>query len=162
MSVIILDLDNCIANDEWRIPSIDWNETNPTARYHTYHGLAPFDEICNTDLCDALVPHDIVIFTARPSCYEAPTAEWLRRNGVNFNALFMRPNNNHTNSKVLKRMFLSALVNGYGVNPGSIACAYDDREDVVEMYRKLGINAEVRKIHDTCAYTAPSKILLTH
>lgn len=160
MSITILDLDNCIANDEWRIQHINWSETNPTARYHTYHGLAAFDEPGNTDLFNVFVPHDIVIFTARPSFYEAPTAEWLRRNGVNFKALFMRPNNNHTHSKELKRTFLTALINEFGVNPGDIFRAYDDREDVVEMYKKLGIPAEVRKIHDTCAYTKPSNIII--
>jgi len=162
MSIIILDLDNCIANDEWRIKEIDWEQENPTARYHNYHGLAAFDEPGNTDLFNCLVPHDIVIFTARPKFYGAPTAEWLKRNGINFSLLFMRDNNDHTHSKELKRRFLVELIQGMGVDPGKIVCAYDDRDDVVEMYKKLGIPAEVRKIHDTCAYTAPSKILLTH
>jgi hypothetical protein len=159
MSLIILDLDNCIADDQWRIRRIDWSETDPTARYHVYHGLAAFDRIANTDICRPLVPHDIVVFTARPSFYKAPTAEWLRRNGVNFNALFMRPNNNHICSRDLKLMFLNSLVKEFGVDPGSIACAYDDRDEVVDMYRRFGIKAEVRKIHDTCAYTCPSKII---
>lgn len=162
MSLIILDLDNCIANDEWRIKEIDWEQDNPTARYHNYHALAAFDEPGNTDLFNCLVPHDIVIFTARPKFYGAATAEWLKRNGVNFSLLFMRDNNDHTHSKELKRRFLVELIQGMGVDPGKIVCAYDDREDVVEMYKKLGIPAEVRKIHDTCAYTAPSKIILTH
>lgn len=162
MSIIILDLDNCIANDEWRIKEIDWEQENPTARYHNYHGLAAFDEPGNTDLFNCLVPHDIVIFTARPKFYGAPTAEWLKRNGINFSLLFMRDNNDHTHSKELKRRFLVELIQGMGVDPGKIVCAYDDRDDVVEMYKKLGIPAEVRKIHDTCAYTAPSKIILTH
>lgn len=162
MSIIILDLDNCISNDEWRIKEIDWQQENPTARYHAYHGLAAFDEPGNTDLFNCLVPHDIVIFTARPMFYNAPTVEWLKRNGVQFSALFMRENNDHTHSKELKRKFLNTLVHAVGVNPGEIACAYDDREDVVDMYKKLGIPAEVRKIHDTCAYTVPSKIILTH
>lgn len=162
MSIIILDLDNCIANDEWRIKEIDWEQENPTARYHNYHGLAAFDEPGNTDLFNCLVQHDIVIFTARPMFYCAPTVEWLKRNGINFIALFMRENNDHTHSKELKRKFLNRLVHGAKVDPGQIACAYDDREDVVAMYKALGIPAEVRKIHDACAYTAPSKILLTH
>lgn len=161
MSIIILDMDNCISNDEWRIPAIDWSAKNPIERYHDYHGLAAFDQPGNIDLFDG-TKHDVMIFTARPRFYYAPTIEWLRRNGINPAAVFMRDNNDHDHSRELKRKFLVFMVNQMGVSPSSVHCAYDDRQDVVDMYDALGITAELRKIHDTCAYNAPSNIIVKH
>lgn len=40
---------------------------------------------------------------------------------------------------------------------GEIVAAYDDRNDVIAMYKKYHINAHLRSIHDVCAYTQPKK-----
>lgn len=153
MSIIILDLDNCISNDEWRITSINWQQTDPFRRYHDYHMLSGFDEVGNRDLLNGT--SDIVIFTARPVHYRALTIEWLRRNKIDFKHLLMRNNDDHCHSKEMKLKQLSWLLFGYDVALKDIVCAYDDRPDVVKMYTDFGIPAEVRAIHDTCAYTKP-------
>jgi hypothetical protein len=103
MSCIILDLDNCIANDAWRIPKINWQKENPLDRYHDYHSLSGFDELGNGDILTRHELAEIVIFTARPVLYRAVTEEWLRRNGVNYEYLVMRNNNDHCHSLELKR-----------------------------------------------------------
>ena len=72
MSVIILDLDNCIADDSWRIPKINWAAEDPLNRYHDYHSLSGFDTAHNHDLY-INTRCDIVIFTARPIMYRALT-----------------------------------------------------------------------------------------
>lgn len=156
MSVIILDLDNTIADDAWRIRKINWQKTNPQERYHDYHLLSAFDEAGNTDLfrnCE----HRIVVLTARPVAYHALTTEWLMRKGVAVEHLIMRNNGDHRHSRDLKRMQLQWLPQLYGIGLDEIQCAYDDREDVVQMYREHGVTAQVRSIHNVCAYTAPTK-----
>lgn len=154
-SMIILDLDNTIANDVWRIPKINWQHADPLARYHDYHSLSAFDAPGNEDLFKER--DDIIIFTARPVHYHAITEEWLNRNGVNFQVLLMRNNDDHSHSKDLKLRQLAWLQNDYGINKSDIFCAYDDRQDVVDAYLAAGIHAEVRSIHNVCAYTRPSK-----
>lgn len=154
--MIILDLDNCIADDAWRIPRIDWTKKGDK-RYHNYHLLAPFDEMCNTSLFTAR-DCEIIIATARPRKYEAATIEWLRRNGVDYSLLLMRENNDITPSVQLKRSMAQYILNrSVATKPSDILCAYDDRQDIVGMYRSLGINAEVRAIHNVCAYTPPKE-----
>ena len=61
----LIDLDNCLCDDEWRIPYILWQKTNPMERYHNYHLLGAFDNIANKSV---LLQRDveIVILTARP------------------------------------------------------------------------------------------------
>lgn len=149
---IILDLDNCIANDMWRIPAINWQWSNPTHRYHDYHSLAGFDEVGNEDL---IWGHGkkILIFTARPVQYAAITHEWLRRKGIEAAEVIMRNNGDHRSSAELKQAMALWLPGNYGIQLDEIAHAYDDREDVVQMYRDMGIAASVRAIHNVCAYT---------
>lgn len=154
MSYIILDIDGCIADDEWRIPRINWQHENPFRRYHEYHMLSAFDEVGNTDLIET--EHDIIIFTARPTHYRAMTEEWFRRKGVNVKHLLMRNDDDHCHSKELKSKQLQWL-DEYGVSLHDIVCAYDDRPDVVKMYNEFGIPAVVRAIHNVCAYTQPKE-----
>lgn len=156
MSFIVLDLDNCIADDQWRIPKINWQKKDPMDRYHEYHSLSGFDRAGNKDLFQK-TKHDIIILTARPVHYAPITMEWLNRQHIKPFALVMRNNDDHCPSVELKRKQMGWLMHLYGVNHKDIECAYDDRMDVVEMYLQHGIVAEVRAIHDTCAYTNPNK-----
>lgn len=156
MGLIILDLDNTIADDEWRIPRINWQKSDPTERYHDYHMLSSFDAVGNRSLFEGS-PHDIVIFTARPTTYASITYEWLQRNGVKCRDILMRNRDDHRPSVQLKATQLNWLLELYGVRRDEIVCAYDDRPDVVQMYWRAGIRAELAPIHTTCAYTPPTK-----
>lgn len=157
MSYVILDLDNCIADDGWRIPKIRWQHKEPLLRYHAYHSLSGFDRLGNEDLF-AGAHHDVIVFTARPVHYAEITEEWLRRNNVTVRHLIMRNNDDHRPSVELKRHMLHWLPELYGVAWKEIVAAYDDRQDVVDMFRKHHIEAYVRCIHDQCAYTAPCAV----
>jgi hypothetical protein len=156
MSAIILDLDNCISDDAWRIRYINWSEENPLRRYHDYHLLAGFDRVGNQELF-INTPHNIIVLTARPLMYRAITEEWLRRARIVPAVLMMRDNDDHQHSRDLKRQQLKFVMERYSVPAEAIACAYDDRPDVIDMYRELGVAAEVRFIHDQCAYTNPNQ-----
>lgn len=157
MRLIILDLDNCISDDEWRIPLIDWTQRDPIRRYAKYHAAAPADECGNRHLFEGRAA---AVFTARPECYRAQTATWLREKGVPVRHLFMRPMRDHRPSRLLKMAQLARLLSAYRVTgPPSelIVAAYDDRADVVQMYREAGLNAHVAYIHTTSAY-APQEV----
>lgn len=154
MSYVIIDLDNCIADDAWRIPHIHWQKSNPMERYHDYHSLSAYDQAGNSFLYDN-AQGEVIVFTARPVLYAPITHEWLRRNGVNAKHVIMRNNNDHRSSLELKRHMLHWLPELYGVTWSEISAAYDDRPDIVEMYRKHGIWAHECRIHDACAYTPP-------
>ena len=156
MTYIILDLDNCIADDAWRIPRINWQKSNPIERYHEYHSLSAFDGVGNTDLFSGN-HHKVIVFTARPVLYSFITFEWLKRNGIRAEHVVMRNNDDRRNSVDLKRHMLHWLPEHYGVAWQDVVAAYDDRPDVVEMYRKHHIPAFVRCIHDACAYTQPKQ-----
>jgi hypothetical protein len=148
---MILDIDNCIADDLWRIPRINWNNRDPLRRYHDYHMLSPWDAAENYHLHNDYEGH-VVVLTSRPTLYRPLTEEWLWRNGVHYEHLVMRPDNDHSKSVDLKRMQVGWLFDHYSIAPHHIDVAYDDRQEVVDMYTSLGINAQVALIHQGSIY----------
>lgn len=140
MKVVIFDLDNCISDDRWRRHHIKRQDVPARNRYHDYHSLMGFDCPRNLHLLLKHGDAQIVIFTGRPEAYRAVTLEWLHRNNINFKMLFMRANFDHRPNPEVKRRHLKALL--LSVWKEDIVCAYDDRLDVVEMYREQGIMAE--------------------
>lgn len=154
--MIILDLDNCISDDGWRIPHIRW-DARGQERYHDYHLLAPFDELGNAHLFANRAPASVAILTARPLSFRAATVEWLKRKRVPYTVLLMRPNADTRHGPAVKRDQLQWLFDYYEVTPESVECAYDDREDICAMYRAAGVRAVQISIHNTCAYTNPAE-----
>ena len=69
----------------------------------------------------------------------------------------MRDNDDHRDSLELKRAMLLGLPEFYGIALEAIAAAYDDRQDIVDMYRSYKITAHRLEIHNVCAYTPPKK-----
>ena len=154
----IVDLDNCISDDGWRIPKINW-ELEGDEKWDEYHANCDNDEPRNLEHLDRNLP--IVIFTARPMKFLMKTMFWLYEsaglNGRIFD-MFMRPDNDHRPSVELKMAFLNDLMTKYVISKDNILTAFDDREDVLTMYRSQGIRANRLKIHDLCAYTDPAKL----
>jgi hypothetical protein len=148
---ILVDMDNCISDDEWRIPFIVWAAENPFARYHNYHMMAAFDRCRNKEI---LKGKDVIIMTARPQHYAASTIEWLRRNHIQARHIMMRNDRDHRPAHIVKQTMLHALLQNkeYEVDIMRIEMAYDDHMGIIEMYRANGVPATQLKIHDTSAY----------
>lgn len=164
--LIICDIDNCIADDAWRIPFIDWDKGDPDARYHVYHTLgigdAPDAAAWLTQERNTAQAEHVHFFTARAVRYSKLTHWWLEdatgmRRGKDY-TLHMRNNGDHRSSVEVKRNMLSHLFGCTDAMPGDIAAAYDDREDVVAMYRECNIPAHVRAVHNKCAWTDPRSV----
>jgi len=149
-SIIILDLDNCIANDEWRLPLIAWHATDLIERYHDYHMASIRDALGNHDLLDH--EHAIVVMTSRPARYRQLTRQWLRDHQIAPLLLFMKEERHGERSVEVKRNYVKEMFDLLSIGQSSVIMAYDDRPDVVEMYRALGLPATVRAIHDKEAW----------
>lgn len=162
MKYVIFDLDNCLADDRERIKLINWEEQHPDQRYADYHRDISNDLVGNYDkFIAATLSATPVFMTARPhtvgrSNVRLQTMYWIKEYlGVEDPILLMRNVGDHRPSVELKRMQLSHL-SEWDVRYEDIVCAYDDREDVVGMYKSFGIRAEVLAIHSVDAYTPPS------
>lgn len=163
---VVCDIDNCLSNDEWRIPLIAWHLPIEGGRYDTYHAMCGSDTV-NLRLSPLLGKAQsqgcrIAYFTARPQSVRGKTLDWLKRHNcfAEDSLLFMRGNDDHRPSRQLKEAMLDSLLdpNHSWVEDGDeavVAMAYDDRVDVVAMYASRRIPTELVRIHDTCAYKPP-------
>jgi hypothetical protein len=144
MGYILLDLDNCISDDEWRINRIKQIEVCDE-KYHDYHSLGAFDNYCNKDIVVSAIENDysIVVVTGRPELYRAATEYWLAMNGIKIHSLLMRPNGDHSSASTLK--FDMVFDFAFKEN---IIMAYDDRQDVIDAYSMIAIPAQRRFIHN--------------
>lgn len=155
--ITILDLDNCISDDAWRIPTIDWEQKDLDIRYLQYHALSAFDDVGNKELFADLEPNSCLVLTARPVHLFLQTVEWLRRAGVPLLGLMMRPTGDNTPSALMKASMLSVAMGQMHISIEDIGVAYDDRQDIVDMYRSMGIQAERRFIHTLEAHLPPAE-----
>lgn len=132
----IIDLDNCISNDEWRMKLIRDEGVHPWERFYDYHQACYLDEYQNGDVVTNLQRnHTLIVFTARPELVRRDTVVWLRQNRIPVEVLLMRPNDCHTTSVALKEhMLLSLDQSVYDVR-----VAIDDRTDVLGMYADNGV-----------------------
>ena len=83
--------------------------------------------------------HSIAIFSGRSNGTELSTKSWLDKHKVPYHILKMRPMGKmqYTPDDVLKQMWLDELFPGD--EKESIVAVFDDRNKVVDMWRKNGL-----------------------
>lgn len=159
MKYVIFDLDNCLADDRARIQLINWAETHPEKRYAAYHADVGNDPVGNYEaFTTATLLCQPIFITARPHTVgkvnvREATLGWIRDQlGFVDPILLMRNVGDHRPSVQLKQNQLASL-GEWDVRLEDVVAAYDDRHDVVEMYRGHGIHSIVLAIHSEDAYS---------
>lgn len=129
MRNIIFDIDGTLSDPSHRLHYLenkDWDsfynacDNDPPVKHLIY-----LVQELNKDHC-------IYIFTGRPERTREKTQKWLLDNGVNYDKLFMRKDDDHRPDYEIKAEMLEAL-------SLPIWFAVDDRDQVVNMYRDKGI-----------------------
>lgn len=146
MKYTIIDLDNCISDDSKRIKYLDpikYAKYSEDDRIAAYNLQCCFDKFVWGISCP--LPENIIIFTGRPILYGPLTRYWLEKNKIVSRNIFMRPIENKMGSPELKEMFLSLVFKDKYIE---IEMAYDDRQDVLNMYNKCGIQTTLKRIND--------------
>lgn len=137
MRFAIVDLDGTICDDRHRRHLI--KPAGPD-RYDEYHAACGDDLLMN-DGC-LLVTPAIIIFTARPERWRDATERWLEKRGIAVHQLLMRRDQDCSPSPVLKERFLRETQRWMDkADRCRIAVAFDDRRDVIAMYRRNCIPA---------------------
>lgn len=161
--VVLLDLDNCISDDEWRIRHIDWTQSDPNDRYRVYHMLAPYDQPHTMWLYRLLDEMKIdtattrfYVLTGRPVEFAEQTNAWLIKH-VSFpiSDMLMRPLLDHADSATLKAGYVRSLLRHGAFNREDVVLAVDDHPGIIDAYSEFGFPCATRSIHSVCAYTDP-------
>ena len=141
-SYLILDLDGTIADDRRRLPLIDHSSLDP---WRAYHEDCANDPVINRGLFQDF-PGKLLIFTSRPRYVFDETVEWLEYNRIPAAGLWMRENDCRMSSPDLKAYMWYQCREKLGIDERHVEMAFDDRLDVIRMWRYMGIAAT----HITC------------
>lgn len=163
---IIIDIDNCISDDKWRMQSVNHTVADLDERYYTYNIACGQDKPCyeNIAVLSLLVEmgaHPVFI-TARPEMVRAETIAWLAQHlPFGFDSigdLMMRPHGDKRPSPELKPALLqewidnnfadhSQKIPSVHFNKEWILCIFDDRLDVLQAYVLQGYRAQHMFVH---------------
>ena len=100
----------------------------------------PNHPVINAARLAATAGFKVVIFSGRSKATKDATQQWLNDNGVPFDVLKMRPTSKdwaYMPDDQLKQHWLDDIFPGD--QKDRISCVYDDRNKVVDMWRKNGI-----------------------
>ena len=119
---IIVDIDGTLAIKTNRSP-FDWSKVGQDACNQVVKGLVN------------AYPNTVIIFSGRDSVCRKETIQWLAENGIKYHSLFMRDEGNNEKDAIIKRRLFEDNVRGKYY----IEYVLDDRNQVVEMWRNIGL-----------------------
>lgn len=131
---ILIDLDGTLADMKHRVSYVSGMTPN-WEKFFSKIELDPVNEWCSR-LCRLYFSCGFLIHlvTGRPNRYRIPTEKWLIKHEIPYSSLFMRNDGDHRSDDIVKlELFTEHLKNE------SIDFVIDDREPVVQMWRKAGL-----------------------
>lgn len=119
---IIVDIDGTLARMHNRGP-FEWSRVGEDHCNETIKNIAnSFDG-------------EVVLVSGRDSICRPETEEWLQKNDIKYTRLLMRPQGNYEKDSIVKENIFEYYIRDYFC----IEYVLDDRNQVVEMWRNLGL-----------------------
>ncbi|MEL6687282.1 MAG: polynucleotide kinase [Pseudomonadota bacterium] len=136
MKTVIFDIDGTLADIEHRRVFLqsdrpDWKRFNAAMEQDTPN--APVAELYRT-LWKSDV-YDLQIVTGRNEAYRSVTETWLVWNELPFNRVTMRADGDYRGDHIIKEEILDRFLS----EGRDIAFTVDDRQQVVDMWRRRGV-----------------------
>lgn len=123
-TAIICDIDGTLAHMKDRGP-YDWSRV----------GEDEIDPIIKNLLKILKEKYVIILVSGRDGCCMDETKQWLKDNGIQYDQLLMRGNGDNSPDMIIKK----AIFDVYIRDNYNIEFVLDDRNQVVEMWRSLGL-----------------------
>lgn len=122
---IICDIDGTLAHRVDRGP-FDWKKVeSDTQDFPVGYALEVFNR-------DGL---KVILVSGRDEVCRVETERWLNKYGIQYEELFMRPEGNNEDDRIIKqRIYESQIKEKY-----QVVFVLDDRNKVVKMWRELGL-----------------------
>ncbi len=136
MKTILFDIDGTLANIEHRRGHVakdkpDWKSFNAEMGGDTPNApiVALYKSIWDTD------SYELILVTGRNERSRSLTEQWLAWNEIPFDQMLMRPDNDFRADHIIKEEILNRLL----AAGKAIEFVVDDRQQVVDMWRRNGI-----------------------
>ena len=110
------------------------------------NGRNPYDasecekDIVNKPVADIIARYSqagitIILLSGRSEIHRPQTLQWLAKNGIEYDALFMRDEGDNRKDAIIKR----ELYEGYIQRDYNVLFVLDDRQQVVDLWRSIGL-----------------------
>lgn len=137
--LVIADLDGTIAFIQHRLYFIQKEKPDWDMFFKLCVSDAP-----NTNVIDTLnrlknSGCTIVILTGRSDMVKKETVEWLKKYKVPYDMLVMRKQYDRTSDTIFKSRELPNILASLSMTTDDILCVLEDRQRVVDMWRKMNI-----------------------
>lgn len=149
MKAAIVDIDGTLADCRHRIHHVRHGKRNWPAFFEGISDdtcIEPVRDIATSLIRDGVA---IILCSGRGNDYRSKTVEWLGKHKVPFTALYMRAAEDYRQDHIVKEELL-AKIREDGYEPFVVI---DDRQSVVDMWRKNGL---------ICLQCAPSDFDIPH
>lgn len=123
LKAFIFDIDGTLAIMGNRSP-FEWSKV----------GLDTLNKPVYDVLWALLSNNEIIIVSGRDSVCRKETEKWLSDNKISYTELHMRPEGNNEKDSIIKKRIFDDIKTRY-----NILGVFDDRNQVVEMWRSLGL-----------------------
>jgi predicted kinase len=133
---ILVDIDGTVADCQHRIHFIENHPKDHQRFYDELKNDAPIQHII--DLVNSLYEnelYDIIFCTGRPETHRFETALWFLQNHVHYDLLYMRKEGDYRQDYIVKKEILEEI----RAKHGEPSFVLDDRQSVVDMWRKNGV-----------------------
>ena len=124
---IIVDMDGTLANIDWRNP-YDASSCDEDGIYRDV------EDLVKTTI-DAHGDWILIILSGRMEQFKGPTVRWLDKYEIPYTHIYMRQDNDYRKDSIIKQeIYEDKIQNKYNVK-----FVLDDRNQVVDMWRGLGL-----------------------
>ena len=134
--IICLDLDGTVADGRARLHYIK----NPPKDWHNFFMESaddpPYQIIVDMINDEVKNGNIIVVTTARPYKYYNVSKDWLDKNKIPYNLIFMRKDGDFRPDYIVKEEMISEIHQILGRKPTR---AYDDKDEVINMFLANGL-----------------------
>ncbi len=136
---IVCDMDGTLSNHEHRVYHVaEKGNESDDEEWEAYHSKMHLDKPYKAEQILLRMFYrlgfNIAICTAREEIFKEQTIEWLWRNHINFNRLYMRAEKDYRpGAEIKEEILLKKMANK------KILFVLEDRESVVAMWRKNGV-----------------------
>lgn len=135
--IVIVDLDGTLSDGSHRLHLLPTENLHLTESWREFNRAAAGDSPIKSTIAVInglwVSGFAIVILTGRSDEVRYETCKWLNENGVKFDEIIMRRQEDNRKDTVIKEEALRAI----GLD--NIVCAFDDSPNVVKHFRSLGI-----------------------
>lgn len=134
--VYLIDVDGTLADLSHRLHFIQKRPADWDGFFAACPGDLPINNVITTVRC--LGHHAKLIgVSGRSDAIREQTLIWLKKHGVELDELYMRKAGDHRHDDIVKSELLDEILKHNTVD--DIAGVFEDRNAVVEMYRKRGL-----------------------